>query len=260
MDKKINKLEELNYKKRFMNGFHILERDKNKYEVWSDLMALFSIEISNTITRNLKDTEPFKSTWEQREKEYIRVAKKYNEKERKRIIPQMFALIVLELEKNPDQDLLGSIYMSLEISSKNKGQFFTPYSICKLMSDVTIDKKTLSKAIKEKGYAVLNDCAIGGGATLISAVNKSKDLFRKLNYQNHIMIVGQDIDITCVRMAYIQLSLLGVAGYIKHSNTITNPENDFVEENNVFWITPITFNDIWQTRIFFRGGYSRFFR
>ena len=59
-----------------MNGFHILERDKNKYEVWSDLMALFSIEISNTITRNLKDTEPFKSTWEQREKEYIRVAKK----------------------------------------------------------------------------------------------------------------------------------------------------------------------------------------
>ena len=150
MDKKINKLEELNYKKRFMNGFHILERDKNKYEVWSDLMALFSIEISNTITRNLKDTEPFKSTWEQREKEYISVAKKYNEKERKRIIPQMFALIVLELEKNPDQDLLGLIYMSLEISSKNKGQFFTPYSICKLMSDVTIDKKNIIKSSKRK--------------------------------------------------------------------------------------------------------------
>lgn len=85
MDKKINKLEELNYKKRFMNGFHILERDKNKYEVWSDLMTLFSIEISNTITRNLKDTEPFKSTWEQREKEYIRVAKNIMKKKEKEL-------------------------------------------------------------------------------------------------------------------------------------------------------------------------------
>lgn len=252
--------ENKDYKKRFMNGFKILQESKSSYEVWSDLMTVFSIEIANTSIRPLKDIEPFKKTWEEREKEYIRVMKKYSEKQRKIIIPQMFSLLVLELEKNPDQDLLGFIYMELGISNKNTGQFFTPYSVCKMMSDVTIEKKILSKQIKENGYITLNDCAIGGGATLISAVNKCKDLFNRLNYQNHIMIIGQDIDITCVRMAYIQLSLLGIAGYIKHSNAITNSVSSFINENNVFWVTPITFTENWQYRIFFNGGYEKFFR
>ena len=45
--------ENKDYKKRFMNGFKILQENKSPYEVWSDLMTVFSIEIANTSIRPL---------------------------------------------------------------------------------------------------------------------------------------------------------------------------------------------------------------
>ena len=68
-----------------------------------------------------------------------------------------------------------------------------------------------------------------------------------LNYQNHILIEAQDIDFTAAMMCYIQLSLLGVAGYIKVGNTITEPISlsDTLEN---YWFTPMYFSEIWHTR------------
>ena len=48
-------------------------------------------------------------------------------------------------------------------------------------------------------------------------------------------------------MCYIQLSLLGVAAYIKVGNSLTEPmvENDSTEN---YWFTPIYFSDVWVMR------------
>lgn len=244
-------MEDKNYSKRFQNGFKILTNTRTPYQVWSDLMYLFATEISNTVTRNI---EPLKEVWEDREKEYIRIAKKYNEKERTRIIPQMFTLMVLEIERNPDQDFLGKMYMELEISNKNTGQFFTPYSVCQLMSDITIDKDGLRKAVKEKGYVSINDCACGAGATLIAAVSTCRKLFNRLNYQNHVYFVAQDIDITVANMCYIQLSLLGVAAIVKVGSTISDPEMRVTKETaGKFWFSPMWFSPVWVNRRFFHN-------
>lgn len=245
----MKKEENKNYKQRFMNGFKMLTHTKSPYKVWDDLMLLYAIEIANTTLRPLKDSEPFKSVWEEREKQYIETIKTYSKKEQK-IISQMFTLLVLELEKNPNQDLLGSLYMLLEISNKNNGQFFTPYDVCKMMSEITIDKKNLTKQIKQDGYVTINDCACGAGATLVSATECCKELFKRLNYQNHIMVVGQDIDIICVHMCYIQLSLHGMAGYVVHGNTLTEP---VVTDLHRIWFTPIYFSDVWTMRRLFHN-------
>ena len=121
--------ENRNYKQRFMNGFNMLTGAKSLYTVWGDLMLLYSIEIANTAMRPLKDNEPFKEVWQEREEQYIKTIKTYNKKEQK-IISQMFTMLVLELEKSPNQDLLGELYMTLGISNNRAGQFFTPYSVC----------------------------------------------------------------------------------------------------------------------------------
>lgn len=245
----MRKEENRNYKQRLVKGFKLLMHQKSPYKVWSDLMLLYAVEIANTTIRPLKDMEPFKSIWNEREKQYIETIKTYNKKEQK-IISQIFTMLVMELEENPCQDLLGEIYMMLEISNKNNGQFFTPYSVCDLMSAVTIDRKTLGKQLKKNGYVTISDCSCGGGATLISAVERCKEMFKKLNYQNHIMVVGQDIDITCVHMSYIQFSLHGIAGYVSLGNTLTELA---VKDLHRIWFTPMYFSDIWTMRRLFNN-------
>ena len=49
-----------------------------------------------------------------------------------------FAIVVEALERNPDQDFLGRLYMSLELGNHWKGQFFTPYDVCRCMAEITI--------------------------------------------------------------------------------------------------------------------------
>lgn len=241
-----NKIEDKNYKKRFLNGFKLLCGKRSSYEVWSDCMSLFAITLLNSAVKasGMDGFKDIKQIWDEREQEYLRIINKYDRKEQK-LFPQMFALLVKEMELHPNQDLLGEIYMMAEISNKNNGQFFTPYGICELMSKVALDKKQIGKEVHKKGYASVCDCACGAGALLISAVNQCKEMFKKLNWQNHIYVVGQDIDITCVHMCYIQLSLLGCAGYVIHGNTLTEPEPKDLKQ---IWFTPLWFSNVWAMR------------
>ena len=109
--------------------------------------------------------------------------------------------------------------MELELGNHWKGQFFTPYCVCKMMSEITVGD--VDRQIEENGYISICDPACGAGATLIAAVNSMRNA--KHNFQNHVLFVGQDIDRIVGMMCYIQLSLLGCAGYICIGNTITNP-------------------------------------
>lgn len=245
-------LKETNYKKRFMNGFQILCRSRHSYTVWSDCMALFGLSIANSSICMFKEKEPLKSIYTKREEEYLNIINRYDKKEQK-LFPQMFALIVEELEQNTNQDLLGELYMLLNISNKNAGQFFTPYNICKVMSSLTFNRKELGKIVHKEGCASVYDCACGAGATLINASEQCKEMFKKYNYQNHVYFVGQDIDITCVYMCYIQLALHGLAGYVIHGNTLMKPEPELPKDLDSIYFTPIWFSDVWTMRRLFHN-------
>lgn len=237
--------------KRFMNGFKILCRSKSEYEVWSDLMYLFASSIANPTIKGLGLTkiEVFDKIWKEREEEYLRIVNKYSKKEQK-IMPQMYALLVNEFDKNMYQDLLGKMFMELGISSKNKGQFFTPYSLCKCMADITVEKKQIAKLVHTKGYANVYDCTCGAGATIIAMAERCSELFKKLEYRNHVYFVAQDVDMTVSNMCYIQLSLIGMAGYVVVEDSLINPE---VKSLNDVWFTPMWFSDTWSARRLFHN-------
>lgn len=221
----------------FINSFNMLMTSRAAWEVWADFVSLVAISISNAID---------KRHFEIREKEYLTIQSKYK-KDEMAIISELFALTVMALEKNPWQDFLGELYMRLDLGNHWKGQFFTPYSITKMMAKITIGN--LEQQVSEKGYVSVNDCACGAGATLIAAAEEAYMQLdgTKYNWQNHILFYAQDIDAVTAKMCYIQLSLLGCAGVVKIGNSLTKPMCSGESDEN-YWYTPMWFSEIWHYR------------
>ena len=118
-----------------------------------------------------------------------------------------------------------------------------------MMSEMSVGN--IDSQIEKQGYISVCDSSCGAGATLIAAANTMKK--SKYNFQNHVLFVGQDIDRVTGMMCYIQLSLLGCAGYVCIGNTLTNPLTGhvlFPQENDgqEMWYMPMFQTDIWQTR------------
>lgn len=226
--------------KAFLDTFKKLTNRHRAWDVWRDFVTMFACSLSNPVD---------KSHYDEREALYLRTIKKYNKQEQE-LFPELVAQMVLALEKNPEQDFLGSIFMSLNLGNESNGQFFTPYQVCELMAEVTMDD-TVQK-VEQDGYISVNDPCCGAGATLIAAIHAARKKLEKanLNYQNHVLVVAQDIDSTVALMCYIQLSLLGVAGMVKIGNSLTEPITDKDSTEN-YWFTPMYFSPIWTTRRLF---------
>ena len=227
--------------KPFIKIFNTLTYRFSAWEVWKDFVTLFACAISNAVD---------KSHYDIREELYLKTIQKYNEKERN-LFPQLAAETIIALEKNPEQDFLGDIFMNLGIGNRHNGQFFTPYHVCEAMAKCTIGD--ILPKIEEDGYIVINDPCCGAGATLIAGIHEvRKQCGDKYNYQNHVLVTAQDIDYTTALMCYIQLSLLGVAGYIKIANTLTEPM-DSKDTPEKYWFTPIYFSGVWTVRRLLKG-------
>lgn len=227
--------------KEFVKEYQRLCYRFGRHEVWQDFVWMAASAISNTID---------KTHAEKRETHYMQIIKKYN-KDELEVFPLLFALIVDGMEQEPDQDFLGELYMELDLGNDKNGQFFTPYDVCKMMAMITIDGESgkLQGALKKDGYISVNDPACGAGATLVAAAMVMKE--KGINYQQNALFVAQDIDYTVGLMCYIQLSLLGCAGYVHIGNTLTDPMTGHVlfgDGKDTTWYTPMYFSDIWATR------------
>lgn len=223
--------------KEFLKLFENLAHAHNSWEVFKDFVVLAACSISNGID---------KAHFDEREKLYLTTIRKYSPKEQK-MFPQLLAHTVMALEKNPRQDFLGKAFMTLNLGSNEKGQIFTPYHVCEMMAEITMND--ISQTVAKDGYFTINDPCCGAGATLIAGINKARDELakEKLNFQNHILVTGQDIDMTVLLMCYIQVSLLGVAGYFKVGNSLTDPMTGTDSTEN-YWFTPMYFSDVWRWR------------
>lgn len=224
--------------KYFIETFNKLVSERNRpWDIWKDFILMSACAISNAVD---------KSHYDEREKRYLKTIAKYT-KEEQNLFPQLLAEMTVALDKNPEQDFLGEVYMRLKLGSDALKQIFTPYHICQFMASATMNG--LVEQVEKKGYVTINDDCCGGGATLIAAANEARKELAKvhLNFQNHVLFYAQDIEETVALMCYIQLSLLGVAGVVKVGNSLTNPmkNGDSLE---TYWFTPIYFHEIWRTR------------
>lgn len=228
--------------KEFLKTFKELTYRHRAWDIWNDFVIMSACALSNPVD---------KKHYDEREARYLRIIDKYR-KEEQEYFPTLFAHTVMALELDPEQDFLGKLYISLGLQDEGRKQIFTPYHVCELMADITMED--VAQQVRENGYITLNDPCCGAGATLIAGVNSAKNSLQKadLNFQNHILVAAQDIDETVALMCYIQLSLLGVAAYVKVGNSISDPMSPTDTLDN-YWFTPMYFSDVWAMRRMFHN-------
>ena len=223
-------------KEAFIKRFRSLCASRSAWQAWSDFIYLAAIAISNAVDMQ-----------QDREERYLAIARQYKQNELAEM-QGLFDDLVNALDENQDQDFLGDMFMRLELGNHYIGQFFTPYHLSELLSKLAFADDAIAQ-INERGWASINDCACGAGAMLIAARNAAKKA--GIDWPNQILFVGQDVSEMTGLMCYIQLSLLGCAGYVVIADTISSPVTGWRPYGNQgFWYTPaFALNPTWPIRL-----------
>ena len=231
--------------KEFVKAYDKLCYRQNPWTVWQDFVNLFACSIANAVDRD-------KKRWDAREKSYMDTIHGYTEEEVK-LFTELSGLTIMALEENPAQDFLGDLYMRLDFGSGWHGQFFTPRHVSEAMAKMLIGSG-LYEQLERQGYISVNDPACGAGCMLLAFARACMEDPKIGNYQPRVLFVAQDVDKAVAQMCYIQLSLLGCAGYVIVGNTLTQPPTGDVLSPSVpdgceLWLTPMYFSDVWTGRL-----------
>lgn len=179
------------------------------WEVFSDFVEMSAISLANAV--NVFDCED-------REKRYHDIIKKYKPEELEKF-PQLFAMLVDRFE-HETTDHLGALFHELELHNKYKGQYFTPYPLCKMLAKLTLGDP--AKAIEAKGFVTASEPCCGSGAMIIALADSMRE--SGVNYQQTLHVTAVDLDIRCVHMAYIQFTLMHIPAVVVHGNSLALEE------------------------------------
>src|SRR3546814_8185366 len=120
----------------------------NRATLFRDFLSISTIALRNA-------TEPKNEQWDAREAEYFKIIARY---EKDDIFQMRDCLhILMQLAEQDYADLMGELYMSLEIGSKDMGQFFKPYPISRLLPMLTIDRPSLEPTSAQKPFHEFNE-------------------------------------------------------------------------------------------------------
>lgn len=192
-----------------------LAKNKDKYQVLYDMFEIMAITIANTSYKTDK--------WQDRENRYLEIINKYSKQEVELIVEAFGIMNIITTEavdKMELEDWLGKLYMQSGVQSKEKGQFFTPYSVSKLTAELTVNIEEIKEKIASDPEYVfkINDSCCGAGSMVIALV---ESLYKNgIDYSKNTLFVCDDKDLRCCYMCYIQLSLLGVPAVIRHMDTL----------------------------------------
>lgn len=192
------------------------------FDVFRDFVHMFALSIRNSVDKH---------DWQQREDRYLEVAGKYTRAQLD-TMAEVFALVVTQMELDP-QDVLGKLYMELEIGNDAGGQFFTPYDLAKLMAGMQANQIAESST---DDYVSIYEPACGAGAFMIAIAQELRQRDREFH------VTAEDIDSVAVHMAYIQFTLMDIPAVVHHRNTLTLETFDT-------WVTPRHVLGLWAYRL-----------
>nr|WP_198426219.1 N-6 DNA methylase [Acinetobacter baumannii] len=188
-------------KSEFIHTLKSIDQSKNIYEIFHDFVFCSAAALRNSIGHR------YQNLFNQNiENEYLQRINRYDVSGRLKIKNLFYLLVDLCEAKGEPYDVLGSIYMELEIGNDHIGQYFTPSEVSNLCAQVVITD--LKKQLEEEGVISISDPACGAGSTLLSTVKLC--LESKIQVQDHLYIEAADIDRNVALMCYIQLSLWAV--------------------------------------------------
>ncbi|MFV8638503.1 hypothetical protein ACNRBS_03740 [Ralstonia pseudosolanacearum] len=135
------------HQKAFIKLVHDNARRHHRHEVFRDFCELAALSISNSVDR---------AQFQAREARYLDIASRYQREELERFA-QMLAHLVESLEIRPT-DVLGQIFMSLDLGDAWKGQFFTlcggPHNVNKAKSPLMCTAWRLAWSAARSDYVL----------------------------------------------------------------------------------------------------------
>ena len=191
--------------KEFIKLFSSTAPYHHRYETFRDLVFC--------IAAALRNATPLPS--EKIEAEYLRVINQYRPDDRM-AFQKLFALLCQALEVAP-RDVLGPIFMSLELGESRKGQFFTPPDISKMMAQILLTD--LEEKIARGETIKVQEPAAGAGGMVLAVAEKIIELGH--NPAKTMYAHATDVDRTAALMCYIQMSLWNIPGTVVVGNSLS---------------------------------------
>lgn len=191
------------YRKEFIRELHQMADRRNVVEVFGDAVGMMSAALQTAIPSDCKAAE----------ETYRQYADRYTHDEMQHMTTLM-SIVVEALDKRRES-FLGPVLEDIGAANRHNGQFLTPNDVAKVMARCSIDKveHTPGEVIR------IGDPACGAGVLLIA---QGEALMQERNVpQGDILIVGGDIDRRACDITYIELTLLGYAGIVRHENALT---------------------------------------
>jgi hypothetical protein len=217
-------------RKALLGELRTLSHSRHLWDIWRDWTEMMALAIANVV--DLRQ-------YQKREARYLAIAGRYDREDLTHFA-RAYALLVEAMEfSDGDQDLLGELFMELDLGNHFQGQFFTPIQVCKMMGLMTFGDD-VKQHIAARGYFTANDPRIGGGAMIIGLASAMRE--QGFNPQKQLHVTGVDCDERSVHMAYVQLSLLYIPAVIVHGNSLTLDEHEH-------WYTPAHILDGWTPRL-----------
>lgn len=203
------------------------------YDVFTDFVEVFALAIRNSISPLIHDDE---EGFAEREESFEFIKRNYTDTEMGRFA-EAFAHVTNIMEIEPC-DVLGRLYMQLEISDASMGQFYTPYDVAKLMAEMQVGE--LGQHFDTKPFVTVYEPACGAGAMLVAMSQALR--VRGIDFQQRMHVTCEDLSLVAVHMVYIHLTLLHIPAIVHRRNTLTM-------ETFFTWPTPAHVMGLWGYRL-----------
>lgn len=214
----------------FIRIFNDIAGHRHRYEVFRDFVTMGAICMHNALP-SMKNAAL--------EAEYLEIIARYDA-EAQQAFPKLLAELVKLLDDEP-RDILGQLFMQLELGNERTGQFFTPPEISELMARMSFgDAITAKVSTGTEEFVTLCEPACGAGGMVLAFVKVMIEA--ELNPARAMWVQCQDIDRVAALMCYLQLSLWNIPGVVIVGNTLA------MEAREVFY-TPAHRMGFWEMKL-----------
>ena len=185
--------------------------------LFRDMIEVFCIVVRNAV-------EPCDEEWHKREARYFEHLATYG-KDAFNTMTEIMSELRLEARRRHG-DLLGELYMTLGTGRSSLGQFFTPFSVSKMMATMTMDLGMVEDKIATKGYVAVHEPTCGSGGMIIAVASALRDLGK--DPARHLLVTAQDIDVNCQRMSYLSTWLYNIPAWLILGDTLKFEQRDVI--------------------------------
>lgn len=208
----------IHHEKNFISLFNQTARYHHRHQVFEDFISCSVIALQNRLR-----------FCEKREQKYMHIVARYEKPDVSRMA-QLLANVVNGLDHQPG-DFLGSVFMQLELGDKYRGQFFTPWDVAKMMASMQLGDA--SDLFTHKPFITLAEPACGAGCMVLAFA----DVMATAGYapHRHLWVSATDVDPLAAGMAYIQLSLCGIAGEVVIGNSLCDERRRVLYTPGHYW-------------------------